>query len=128
MERSEAYVKLKPKNFENHYFFPSCWRKTIFFLSNAKEPSCEEARLYNFFQLDVHHTVWKLQKFTLITFWQKFRENNVFSNEDTKELISRNIFWWERISRFSTLCAASRYHLCIFFKKYVLSNVLTFTF
>ena len=33
------------------------------------------------------------------TFCQKFRESNVF----TKELISRNIFLWDEMSRFSTL-------------------------
>ena len=34
-------------------------------------------------------------------FWQKFREINGFTKDVTKELISRNIFWWERISCFS---------------------------
>ena len=33
-------------------------------------------------------TLWKLRKFTLTHFWQKFRESNVF----TYELVSRNIF------------------------------------
>ena len=41
----------------------------------------------------------KLEKFTLTIFWQKFRESKVF----TKELILRNILWWERIYRFCTL-------------------------
>ena len=34
----------------------------------------------------------KLWKFSLTLFWQKFRETNVFTNEVTRELISRNIF------------------------------------
>ena len=34
-------------------------------------------------------TVWKLQKFSLTPFWQKFRESNCFTKEITKELISR---------------------------------------
>ena len=41
-------------------------------------------------------TIWKLRKFSLILFSQKFRENNGFTKEVTKnkeELISRNIFW-----------------------------------
>ena len=44
-----------------------------------------------------HCVVWKLQKYSLTLFWQKFRESNVF----TKELIWRNILSviWERISR-----------------------------
>ena len=37
------------------------------------------------------------------TFWQKFRESNIFIKEVTKEFVSRNIFWWESISLFSTL-------------------------
>ena len=37
-------------------------------------------------------TVWKLRKFSLKLFWQKFRESNVFTKEITKELIWRNIF------------------------------------
>ena len=49
------------------------------------------------------YTLWKLRKFSLTRLWQKFRESNGFTKEVTKELISRNIFQWERISRFSTL-------------------------
>ena len=30
------------------------------------------------------HTVWKLRKFTLTQFWQKFRETNVLTKEITK--------------------------------------------
>ena len=44
------------------------------------------------------HALWKL-RFSLTRFWQKFRESNGF----TKELIWRNIFRRERISRFATL-------------------------
>ena len=51
----------------------------------------------------VHDTVWKIREFSLTHFWRKFRESNGF----TKELIWRNIFSWERISRFSTLCITS---------------------
>ena len=32
-------------------------------------------------------TVWKLWKFTVKHFWQKFRENNGFPKEVTKDLI-----------------------------------------
>ena len=31
--------------------------------------------------------VWKLWKFTVTHLWQKFRENNVFTKEVTKQLI-----------------------------------------
>ena len=31
-----------------------------------------------------HRTVWKLRKFTLTLFWQKFRESNIFTKEITK--------------------------------------------
>ena len=30
---------------------------------------------------------------TALASWQKFRESNVFTDEVTKTLISRNIFW-----------------------------------
>ena len=45
-------------------------------------------------------TVWKLRKFSLTLFWQKFRESNVFTKE--LKLIWRNILSviWERISHF----------------------------
>ena len=39
--------------------------------------------------------VWKFRTFTLTHFWQKFRESNVFTIEIAKELIWRNIFWWD---------------------------------
>ena len=38
-------------------------------------------------------TVWKLWKFTVTLFLQKFRESIVFTKVNTKELISRNFFW-----------------------------------
>ena len=41
-------------------------------------------------------TVWKLRKFTLTPFWQKFRESNGFTREVPKELNWRNIFFSER--------------------------------
>ena len=63
--------------------------------------------------------MWKLQKFSLTHFWQKFRESNGFTKEVTKELISRNIFWRERIFRFSTLCYCWNYkNLLYSFKKF----------
>ena len=37
----------------------------------------------------IHSVVWKFRKFSLTLFWQKFRENNVFIEQNTKELI-----WW----------------------------------
>ena len=39
-----------------------------------------------------NYTVWKLRKFTLTPFWQKFRESNIFTKESTKQLIWRKIF------------------------------------
>ena len=50
----------------------------------------------------VRYTVWKLHKFSLTLFSQKFRESNVFTKEFAKKLIWRIFFQWERISRFST--------------------------
>ena len=38
-------------------------------------------------KIEVEDTVWKLWKFTVTFLWQKFRENNVFTKEITKELI-----------------------------------------
>ena len=49
------------------------------------------------------HRVWKLRKFSLTLFSQKFRESNVFTKEFAKELIWRIFLQWEKISRFSTL-------------------------
>ena len=40
----------------------------------------------------VLRTVWKLQKFTPLLFWQKLRENNVIARGNYKKLIYRNIF------------------------------------
>ena len=57
-----------------------------------------------------HCTVWKLLQFGPTNVCQKFRVSNVFSKEITKELISRNIFWWEWISHFSTLCVIKFLH------------------
>ena len=37
----------------------------------------------------IHSVLWKLRKFTVILFWQIFRESNVFTKENTKELIWR---------------------------------------
>ena len=60
----------------------------------------------NFHKLNVmvlfHHTVvWKLQKFTFTLFWQKFRENNAFAKQVTKELISRKDFGESKFFIFS---------------------------
>ena len=49
------------------------------------------------------NTVWKLRKFTVTLIWQKFREINVFTKENTKELIWRNFLWVKVSSSFSTL-------------------------
>ena len=38
-------------------------------------------------------TVWNLRKFTVSFLWQKFREIDVFTTENTKELIWRNFSW-----------------------------------
>ena len=53
------------------------------------------------------------RNFSLLThFWQKFRETNVFTKEITLELISRNIFRWERISHFSKVVRISDNLIC----------------
>ena len=59
------------------------------------------------------HTLWKLQKFTLTLFWQKFRETNVFTKEITKQLIWRNYFsvrvnFWFSFSH-SVNCAVEKW-------------------
>ena len=49
--------------------------------------------------------MWKLLRFSLIHFWQKFRESNVFTKEITKELISRKKFSVrENFLFFHTVC------------------------
>ena len=41
-------------------------------------------------------TVWKLREFSLTHFWQKFRENNVFTNEvNTNSWFDEICFQWE---------------------------------
>ena len=48
----------------------------------------DEKIMYPICSIKVHVcTVWKLRKFSLTLFWQKFRENNVFIDQNTKELI-----------------------------------------
>ena len=58
------------------------------------------------------HTLWKLWNSSLTLFRQKFRESNGFTKQITKELIWRNFFQWERISRFSTPCVYFTKLLC----------------
>ena len=43
-----------------------------------------ESLQVRFLLVILHSTVWKLRKFTLTLFWQKFRENNDFTNKITK--------------------------------------------
>ena len=65
-----------------------------------------------------YSTVWKLQKFSLTIFWQKFRESSDFTKEVTNELISRKEKKNERewISRFSTLCGEYEIFVSLFWK------------
>ena len=49
-------------------------------------------------------TTWKLRKFTVTLLWQKFRESNVFTKENTKESIWRNFLCVTVNFSFSTLC------------------------
>ena len=42
--------------------------------------------------MNLVYTMWKLRKFLLPLFWQKFRESNVFTKEITKELIFEIVF------------------------------------
>ena len=44
----------------------------------------DHANYYRCVRYNVKHTVWKLRKFTLKLFWQKFREINGFTKEITK--------------------------------------------
>ena len=59
------------------------------------------------------------------TFWQKFRESNVFSKQITKELIWRNIFLWHRILHFSTICSDSGDSVLVYFSTLWLGDVFT---
>ena len=54
--------------------------------------------------LCTHYTVWKLQKFSLMIFQQKFREINISVSRSHCKSISWNILKWERNVLFSTLC------------------------
>ena len=63
-------------------------------------------------------TVWKLPKFSLTKFLQKFRESNGFTLGITKELISRNIFLVRENFSFFPHCAlvALEVQNCVSFK------------
>ena len=51
-------------------------------------PGCNySGEISKLFNIDSGDTLWKLRKFILTLFWQKFRETNVFTKEITKELI-----------------------------------------
>ena len=67
--------------------FKSIWRKNFEWQFSSSTLYCM-------------YTMWKLLRFSLTHFWQKFRESNVF----TKGLIWRIIFWWDLIFHFFTLC------------------------
>ena len=57
-------------------------RKTVTFMKFL--PKLLEIAVY---RID-YHIMWKLRKSTLTLFWQKFRENDVFTNNKiTKQLI-----------------------------------------
>ena len=56
---------------------------------------------------------WKLQKFPVTFLWQKFRENNVFIKEITKELILTKYFSGER--KFPVLSHKSSENIAIYF-------------
>ena len=43
--------------------------------------------------------MWQLQKFSLTLFWQKFHESDVFTKENTKELIWRKKMWNKLFSK-----------------------------
>ena len=69
--------------------------------------------------------MWKLQKFSLTYFWQKFRESNIFTKEVTKELISRNIFWFFHTAETVSQCGNYGNSLShIFVKNFVKVTVL----
>ena len=60
--------------------------------------------------LRIHLTLWKFRNFTAATvFSQKFRQIDVLLKNNYK-LIWRKKFPWQRISRFSTLCAEIHSH------------------
>ena len=74
-------------------FFPQCTQRnhTQKFLWNRLDRKhVDLTEKYSFFW-KTHSTVWKLRKFSLTYFWQKFRQSNGFTKEITKELIWRNI-------------------------------------
>ena len=94
--------------------FSSNWLTGQFFCEKVNLTECLQKnvgeKLSNYHT--VQYTVWKLQKFSLTLFLQKFRESNGFTKEITKLLIWRNFFQWDRISSFSILCTkrSEAYH------------------
>ena len=61
------------------------------------------------------YTVWKLRKFSLMYFWQKFRESNSSTKQVTKELIWRKHFLVRvNLSYFHTVHYCRKSYLHIF--------------
>ena len=61
--------------------------KTIAFTNFFSKKVCE--RIHAISTLWFPHRVWKLREYSLMRFWQKFRESIFFTLQITKELI-----WW----------------------------------
>ena len=91
VEKSSRFLTTRPKKSKS-IFGDRLWTLVVSFTEISRK-----VVKVNYFR------VWKLQKFSLILFWQKFRESNGFTKALKKkllELIWQKNFQWERISRF----------------------------
>ena len=68
-----------------------------------------------------HSTAWKIRKFALTVFWQKFVKALFLLKELLKELISPNFFQWE----ICTAVEKRKIFFCTFWQKFRESNVFT---
>ena len=66
------------------YKHPKYQKSTIFLEGNLENGFTENWRRESVLAEFPQCAVWKLLKFTLTVFWQKFRETNVFTKEITK--------------------------------------------
>ena len=85
MEKLKIYCH--PRKISSNRLFSIFFSKNVSFTKFFQKYVTVNFR--NFHTVYYLFTVWKLRKFTLTHFWQKFRETNVFTIEITKELFSR---------------------------------------
>ena len=102
-------ISLVIENISSNQLFSNLFSKTVAFtkfLPKTSEAISAQHSVHSVEKWKMYcYTVWKLQKFTLTYFWQKFRESNVFTKGNTKELIWRNIFSVRvNFSFFTSLC------------------------